>query len=473
MNFPDTLLNELEGVSGFQRESFEAAHAAASTPVSIRINPAKVQGVQDLRFISAGASPLALGRAITPVPWNAQGFYLPERPSFTFDPLFHAGAYYVQEASSMFIAEAFTQNRPREHTLRVLDLCAAPGGKSTLLQALLSPGSLLVSNEVIRSRAAILVENLTKWGAMNVVVTQSDPSDFSRLEDFFDVIVVDAPCSGSGLFRKEPDAIEEWSPNAVNLCSQRQQRILAAIYPALRKGGLLLYATCSYSPQENEAITDWLIDQFDLQSLPVALQPEWGIVETRSAGHSGYGYRFWPHRIRGEGFYLSCFMKQDGATPEFEKRTKNRLQYLTAAEASVCHDWIRRDAAARLLHHAGQVLAIPDGWDKNMLVLMDSGLHLLKAGVRAGKLVHGSFVPDHNLSLCPILCGYPVAITLNLERALQYLRIDEFILGDEAPGSGWLLVKYRGIALGWIKKMEKRFNNYYPKEWRILRQPGS
>ena len=181
-----------------------------------------------------------------------------QRPSFTFDPLFHAGTYYVQEASSMFLEQALKQSVDLSQPLRVLDLCAAPGGKSTLLQSLLNKESLLVSNDVIKSRAAILEENIVKWGAANVVVTNNDPAHFARLENYFDAIVIDAPCSGSGLFRRDPEAINEWSENNVQLCSQRQQRIVADVWPALKQNGILIYSTCSYSAEEDEAILDWM-----------------------------------------------------------------------------------------------------------------------------------------------------------------------------------------------------------------------
>src|ERR1044071_5586576 len=198
------------------------------------------------------------------IPWTEYGHYLSQRPSFTFDPLFHAGCYYVQEASSMFLEQALKQTIDLSKPLRVLDLCAAPGGKSTHILSLISKDSLLVSNEVIRSRAKILKDNIVKWGYSNVVVTNNDPKDFQRLENHFDVIVVDAPCSGSGLFRREPEAIEEWSINNVQLCCQRQQRILADIIPALKGGGILIYSTCSYSPQEDEQIVQWMRNEFPL-----------------------------------------------------------------------------------------------------------------------------------------------------------------------------------------------------------------
>ncbi len=294
----------LEGIEGFDAGAFEQVHAGGKQVVSIRLNPMKLLPAPVDGLNSRGST----GRKI---PWSSFGYYLDERPSFTFDPLFHAGQYYVQEASSMFLEQVLRQTTDLSRPLKVLDLCAAPGGKSTLIQSLISAESLLVSNEVIRARAAILEENMVKWGGANVVITQNDPRDFQRMENYFDVLVVDAPCSGSGLFRREPEAIGEWSLDNVRLCSQRQQRILADCWPALKQGGLLIYSTCSYSRQEDEDILDWLIPAFGAESLPLALKNEWNIVETVSK-KGGYGYRFYPDKLEGEGLFIAAIRKNDG-----------------------------------------------------------------------------------------------------------------------------------------------------------------
>ncbi|MEO6758980.1 MAG: RsmB/NOP family class I SAM-dependent RNA methyltransferase, partial [Saprospiraceae bacterium] len=221
-----------------------AAALGTPAPVSIRLNPAK-------------HLPEPLLPTEAAVPWHPQGRYLAERPVFTLDPGFHAGGYYVQEASSMFLYEALRQTVDFSKKLNVLDLCAAPGGKSTLLADLVGPDSLLVANELIRSRVNSLRENLEKWGAPNVAVTSGEAGDFAGLEGFFDLIVADAPCSGEGLFRKDPAAMGEWSPAAVELCSLRQQRILSEVLPALAPGGILVYSTCTYNTAENEAQVEW------------------------------------------------------------------------------------------------------------------------------------------------------------------------------------------------------------------------
>ena len=299
VHLPNDLLNSLEGAKGFDKEAFIKIHQSGEQVTSVRINPFKLSMVNG-EWSNFHHSPLTIH---VKVPWTEYGYYLTTRPSFTFDPLFHAGCYYVQEASSMFLEQALKQTVDLSQPLKVLDLCAAPGGKSTHILSLISKDSLLVSNEVIRSRANILNDNVIKWGCSNVVVTNNDPRDFQRLENYFDVIVIDAPCSGSGLFRREPEAIEEWSEQNVALCSQRQQRIVADVLPALKNGGVLIYSTCSYSIEEDEKICEWLIDELIINNEELIINPDWNIVP------SGAGYRFWPDQVKGEGFFIACFRK--------------------------------------------------------------------------------------------------------------------------------------------------------------------
>lgn len=270
---PASLMASLTNIKGFDKQAFEGVHASGEQVTSIRVNPEKLirQTADDKRQIArdewqsyptSHVSRFTSHEIQSAVPWCPYGYYLPSRPSFTFDPLFHAGTYYVQEASSMFLWEALKQTvGDNTAGLKVLDLCAAPGGKSTLLASYFTNG-LVIANDVIRSRAAILVENLTKWGADNTVVTNNDPKDFAELQGFFDVMVVDAPCSGSGLFRRDEETINEWSEDTVALCSQRQQRILADALGALKQDGVLIYSTCSYSKQEDEDILDWICEEY-------------------------------------------------------------------------------------------------------------------------------------------------------------------------------------------------------------------
>ena len=339
---PAAFLNSLEGVKGFDREAFIKVHEEGHQVTSVRINPAKTEG--ELIW-KTDSGQLQLER----IPWTEYGYYLPERPSFTFDPLFHAGCYYVQEASSMFLEQAMRQLTDLSQPLKVLDLSAAPGGKSTHLLSLLSEDSLLVSNEVIRSRCNILTDNIIKWGKFNSIVTNNDPAAFKKLPGFFDVIVVDAPCSGSGLFRKDPGAIAEWSVNNVALCSQRQQRILADVLPSLKENGLLIYSTCSYSEAEDETIMDWLVNDLNMKNVRLQLKEEWNIVESASPAQDATAYRFYPDKVKGEGFFITCFRKQ-GEEKEAGGKLP-RVEMASVKEKEILKAWLKSDQVEIIKDH--------------------------------------------------------------------------------------------------------------------------
>ncbi|MBS1659846.1 MAG: RNA methyltransferase [Bacteroidetes bacterium] len=458
---PKELISSLEGLPGFDAAAFEAVHESGRQVVSIRVNPGKVGegGVE-----GNGAAALGFEGAVR-VPWSNWGYYLPERPSFTMDPRFHAGAYYVQEASSMFLEVALRQAVDLSRPLRVLDLCAAPGGKSTLIESLLSRDSMLVSNEVIRNRVHILQENMTKWGAAGTFITSNDPKDFQRLENYFDVIVVDAPCSGSGLFRREPEAIGEWSLDNVRLCEQRQQRILADCWPALRQDGILIYSTCSYSKQEDEDILDWMMGDLQAEGLRLNVPEEWGIVETRGE-KGGYGYRCYPHRLDGEGFFLACLRKVDGGTFT-APRKKSAPERLTRQEEERVRAMIRPDVEVSFFRHQEQINVLPESL-LGELSLLQSACYLKRAGVPMGKLSAKELIPEHDLAVSTVISSALPVLNVSREQALQYLRKEEIAPGD-AP-LGWTLVVYEGWKLGWIKVLPRRSNNYYPKEWRILKR---
>jgi len=463
-------------------------HAAGPQVTSVRVNPGKRTrdgagrladvggegrggdagragaGAEDVGAATGGGSVWSVA-GVERVAWSSFGYYLPERPSFTFDPLFHEGTYYVQEASSMFLEQALRQTTDLSRPLRVLDLCAAPGGKSTLLQSLLSADSLLVSNEVIRNRVHILEENMVKWGGANTVITSNDPADFGRLENYFDVMVVDAPCSGSGLFRREPDLVTEWSPGNVQLCHQRQQRILADCWPALRQDGLLIYSTCSYSREENEDILDWIVGDLGATTCRLETLPDAGIVET--TGRSGaYGYRFYPDRVRGEGLFIACLRKNDGAAFT-APRKKGMLEKATRKDEERIAGWIKPETSLVYFHHQELIYGLPAGLTAELPILQSS-LYLKRAGVPLGKLSVKEFIPEHDLALSTLISPALPALALSREEALQYLRKDEWRPAGEHRG--WTLVQYEGHNLGWIKALPGRVNNYYPKEWRILRR---
>ncbi len=425
---------------------------STDSPTSIRINTAKFH------------APVQLEK----VPWSTNGYYLQERPSFTLDPLMHAGAYYVQEASSMFLEEVVKQSVDLSQPLRVLDLCAAPGGKSTLLASILSQGSLLVSNEVIKSRAEILAENMTKWGAPNVVVSNNDPRDFDRLEGFFDVIVVDAPCSGEGLFRKDPNAINEWSPDNAHLCSDRQRRILMDVWPALKPGGVLIYSTCTYNPAENEQNIQWLSEQTELE--PVSLSVDAGLnIREVQAANNVVGYQFMPHLVKGEGFFVCAVRKLDGDEWQAPRKDKSPLAPTGKKEQAEVAPWLTDERD--YFQHYENILAMPQG-DNPAWGAVIRELRIVQAGVLVAEVKKKNLVPAPALALSTIFKKdtFP-AWELDLRQALQYLRKEEWPIDREKDG--WHLMSYEQLPLGWIKRIATRFNNYYPLHWRIrMELPG-
>lgn len=452
---PEKLIDSLAGVKGFNKETFTEVHESSERITAIRINPSK---------------PGVLFESMQYIPWTNYGYYLPSRPFFTFDPLLHGGAYYVQEASSMFLEQCLKQLVDLNSEIKILDLCAAPGGKSTHIQSLINDKSLLVSNEVIKTRVNVLIENLSKWGAVNNIVTNNDPRDFGRLENYFDVIVIDAPCSGSGLFRRDPEAIKEWSEDAVSLCSHRQQRILSDVYPALKQNGILIYSTCSYSVEEDEGICDWTCRNLDVEPLTINVNSDWNIVEAFSLVHHAPAYRFFPDQVKGEGFFIACFRKKDGEEPFDSYPKKNKLSKLSSSEKEIVEPWLRNPSAYNLYQLEQDVFAFPVTMDQD-LAAVHANLYTKKAGIRIGRLVKKELLPDHELALSEIVNEDLLSISLKKEEALQYLRKEE--VKFEADSKGWALVKYEGVNLGWVKLLGNRINNYYPKEWRILKSGNS
>jgi 16S rRNA C967 or C1407 C5-methylase (RsmB/RsmF family)/NOL1/NOP2/fmu family ribosome biogenesis protein len=450
---PQQLIESLKTVQGFEEAAFRHVHQSGAQVTSVRINPAKWT-----------AEALAQQQAgVSPVPWSRYGSYLDQRPSFTFDPLFHAGCYYVQEASSMFLEQAVRQTTDLTQPLNVLDLCAAPGGKTTHLQSLLSQDSLLVSNEVIRSRAAVLKQNCIKWGTRNVVITNNDPQHFGRLEGFFDMVVVDAPCSGSGLFRRDEDAIREWSSDNVQLCCGRQKRILADVFPALKEGGVLIYSTCSYSKEENEAIADWKVTELQMENIPLHTERDWHIVETAADKTGAKGYRFFPDKVKGEGFFITAFRK---TTPtRYIKWKEARLEKVDQREKKVVADWLNDDAL--------ELFQVPHlyGLLKNLVpryAVVKGALNIQYAGVAIGTVIKEKLLPEHALALSKIVAAKVPAVEVDKETAVRYLQRSD--LAIDTPTKGWNLVQYQGHNIGWINALSNRINNYYPKEFRILKQ---
>lgn len=446
---PEAFQSQMEGILGAQAPQFFSA-LTTPPPVSIRLNPRK-----------PGSFPFPSLKG-NPVPWSAEGWYLTQRPSFTLDPLFHAGGYYVQEASSMLVEAALRQLVPLDRPYTVLDLCAAPGGKTTGLASVLADGSFLVANEVIKSRVAPLKENLIKWGVTNAIVTHHDPETMTDLEGFFDIVLVDAPCSGEGLFRKDPAAMKEWSPDHVNLCAARQKRILKAASFLVAPGGFLLYSTCTYNSQENEENALWLTTTFEMQGVPLDFPESWGIQSQQ------YGYQCFPHLVQGEGFYLAAF-KQLGSQQN-NQEVKVKLPKVRQRQLDSIKSWLNDPEAFHFFQKTeGTIIALPE----EDLLQYGKVFHALQkhtSGFELGIFKGQDFVPSHALALSFHISNDVPRVDLTREQALLYLKREAIDL--EIPDlierfGGWFLASYEGRALGWLKNVSGRVNNYLPKEWRI------
>lgn len=441
---PQQLLNSLNQLSHFNEEAFIEAHKEEHLVTSIRLNPFKPV---ELDFETQET-----------VKWNSQGFYLASRPSFTLDPLFHAGCYYVQEAGSMFLEFTLNQTLDFSESLKILDVCASPGGKSTLINSLLNEKSLLVANEIIKSRADVLSHNLSKWGTANTIVTNNDPRKFSELVSYFDAVVIDAPCSGSGLFRKQPEAIDEWSTDHVNACSIRQHKILEDILPCVKEGGIIIYSTCSYSVEENEAMVSRLIEENDLEYVSLPVEKEWGIVKT------DFGYRFYPHLTKSEGFFCAVLRKRSGDRSTNFGKKKNSL-LASQSEQAILHPFLKRSDI--LVLKKNNQLHLMNEEAAGFMTVFEKHFYLKKAGVVAGEIKGKDLVPNQELAWFTELHPDVRCMELDKETALKFLRKESFATPQNV--SGLTLIQYKKRGLGWAKILANRMNNYLPNELRILK----
>ncbi len=396
------------------------------------------------------------------VAWCPHANYLSFRPSFTLDPLFHAGIYYVQEASSMILYHILSSLEFVENPI-VLDLCAAPGGKSTLILDYLAGKGLLVANEVIKSRANILEENIVKWGYNNAVVTNNDPKDFSKIKAFFDVVVVDAPCSGEGMFRKDEAAINEWSEDHINHCAMRQQRIVHDVIPALKEGGYLIYSTCTFNNEENIHNIHIFNEECKLQSVEIPMAEHWHIQKIEYEG--AIGYQFYPGISQGEGFFLAIMKKiNKEEIQQASKVKKHKLSRLNKGQEEVINHWIDPSKLKVLITEMGNVY----GYNNELSNHIENLLYLLNvkySGTLVGNLQKNVFIPHHALALSFLQKKELPKIELSKDEALLYLNRN--LLSIDAKDKSWLLACYKGFPLGWLKNLGHRINNYYPTEWRI------
>lgn len=454
--FPEEFVKYAEEVLGNETSSLLSA-LDGQPPVSVRMNPYKT----DLPPTSVAGIEVEGG-----VPWCRHGRYLTERPSFTFDPLFHAGQYYVQEASSMFAGHILESVAGGQEGVRILDLCAAPGGKTTLYSALAGLDGTVVANEVIRQRAGILADNVRKWGLGNVVVTNNDPSHFAPFREWFDVVAVDAPCSGEGMFRKNPEARTEWSADNVKMCAARQRRILADVWDSLRPGGTLIYSTCTFNHYENEDNISWLAENFGCEDAGVTVPAEWNIAETEAGGIKCF--RFYPHKVTGEGFF-ACALRKTGqkGRPANPKPRKSIFADIARNETSELARWVEQPELMRFARIGDNFYGYCEPAFRDIKTVSES-LNALHSGIHMGQLFGNKLKPDHSLAMFHGLNRSNInEASLSLEEAIRYLRRED-LRDISGLAEGLNLISFSGAPLGWIKRVGNRANNMYPKQLAII-----
>ena len=469
MNLPQEFADSMIAYMGKDEYDRLAAALDTTPPVSMRLNPSKMTADERKDIVKRMKA--------TRVPWCDMGFYLAERPQFTFDPLLHAGCYYVQEASSMFVWHIISQylsgNIGEQETppaqdvhspITALDLCAAPGGKSTLALSLLPKGSILVANEAIRQRANILAENIVKWGNPNCIVTNNYAEDFASFDETFDIIICDAPCSGEGMFRKDHNSINEWSPANVVACSKTQKDITSDIWHALKPGGLLIYSTCTYNPHEDEENVKWIADHLGAEILSCHPDKEWHLTETNT--------HFFPHIVKGEGFFVSILKKKDDeceSGPQgnsIRKKSKERKISSKDKTPQELKDWLEEGSDYEIYEHNGTYHAFPS-IHKNLLKKAQESLRIVHAGIELARPKGKKLQPSHSLALSTSLnpSAFP-QVELDSTQAIAYLRTEALSLPSDTP-IGYVLLTYQGHPLGFANNIGNRANNLYPQEWKI------
>ncbi|MBP5688980.1 MAG: rRNA cytosine-C5-methyltransferase [Muribaculaceae bacterium] len=399
------------------------------------------------------------------VPWCEMGAYLSERPQFTFDPHWHAGSYYVQDASSMFIYHAIKSlvGKPAKY----LDLCAAPGGKTTAALQALPQGSVVVANEIVHPRAQVLRENIIKCGHNNCMVTNDSPRALGKLENTFDVIAADVPCSGEGMFRKDEEAVSQWSPQLVAQCAARQREILNDIWPALKPGGLLIYSTCTYNLDENEKMAVYIANELGASFVEVPVEEAWNVTGDLS-GNNIPCYRFLPHRTRGEGLFFCVLRKMHSAQRLMHiaqyKSSKQKWQNTSSKIPKEVSSWL--DGDYELSDNNGTIIATNKDL-KELISVGGNNLHIIKGlNIEIGTMKGNKIVPSHQLAMSPQLRDNAFEkCEVDYHTAIAYLRGEAITIN--AP-RGYILITYQNAILGFVNNLGNRANNLYPKSWRIL-----
>lgn len=445
MNLPGDFTQYMRQLVGDEELAKLTAALTVKPPVSIRLNPFKRHLNTEIPLKSGG------------VPWCETGLYLGERPNFTFDPMLHAGLYYVQEASSMFLSHVIRQCIKRP--VMMLDLCAAPGGKSTTARGVLPEGSLLYCNEPMRARAQILRENMLKFGHPDVIVTNNLPRDFKKMGTVFDVVLTDVPCSGEGMFRKDEGAIDEWSLANVDRCRKIQREIVLDIWDSLAAGGLLIYSTCTFNTRENEENVAWIASELGADIIPVDIDGDWGITGSLLPALNAPVYRFLPGKTRGEGLFMAVLRKRGDTGGEKKNKAKSTISRLS-------NDWVKDCENYDFIRNGMSIVAIPKRW-VNEYNTANAHLKVIHAGIDIGEYKGSVIIPVQGLALSTALAMDKFHnVELTYPQAIQYLRKEAITLPPGTP-TGFVLMTYEGVPLGFGKNVGNRVNNLYPAEWKI------
>lgn len=400
------------------------------------------------------------------VPWCDSGFYLSERPSFTLDPAFHQGRYYVQEASSMFHQYVVKSLLHADSPIALLDACAAPGGKTTAAIDVLPSGSIVVANEYVPARAATLRENAIKWGFPGIIVTRGDTRCLGKLRDCFDMVIADVPCSGEGMMRKDTEAIDQWSEGLIEECADRQWEIVCNLWDALRPGGYMIYSTCTFNRQENEEMVGRIISELGGESVEIAVDASWGITPGIDTPH--HCYRFIPGRTRGEGLFVSV-IKKDGfpSAPKLKiKPSKGDKKKSPAPLPKQVTEWLKNSGEMDIYIDADRINAFPKQHTA-LLKAVKERVDVIHEGILIGNIKGKDVIPSQSLAMsqCLNIDSFPTC-ELSHEDSLRYLHGDAVTLPEDV-GRGFVLLTYRNSPLGFVKNLGNRSNNLYPSAWRI------
>lgn len=459
MTLPTDFQNRMkELLPSNEYKDFEKSLVESESTTSIRLNRQKINMFLDMSKLKTEGD--AVG-------WCNDGLYLKERPQFTLDPLLHSGAYYVQEASSMFISHIIHSIVQDNRPLRCLDLCAAPGGKSTAAISSLPEGSEMVSNEIDRRRARILAENITKWGNPNITVTSNAPKEFKGLKHVFDIIITDVPCSGEGMFRKDEGAISDWSIQKVNSCVALQHEILDDIWDCLKPGGLLIYSTCTFNIEEDELMVEYICNELGATAIDIPIKSEWNIHKPLAGNNPCY--RFMPHYTKGEGLFMAALRKDEGELFKAKSKSGKHSTSQKGSSAKPTKDissWVNIPVILKQSAE-GIISAIPTAHKDLHDLIVNNGLYVLQSGIELGTIKGKDIIPSHNLAMSTVLSDkiFP-KYEITKESALDYLRRLAFVLPNDAP-TGFIILSYNNVPLGFVKNLGNRCNNLYPQEWRI------